>query len=349
MAITGRDVKVSVRGSAGDPGHPHRSWKAIRGMIEGAGLGAGARARAIDIFRRLAEAEASIHGVSVDDVQFHEVGAVDSIVDIVGAALALDYLSPVRVTSRPIPLGRGFTRCTHGVLPVPSPAALRILAGAQVEDGGVEMELCTPTGAAIAASVVDEYRQLPAATVAGSGYGVGDRKLDDRPNLLRAILFEPEAPDCTDTAGIVLEANIDNMPPEWCGHLLERLFATGARDVWFTPIIMKKGRPALTLSVLCAAEDAERLGDTMFAESTTIGLRYRSVGRRVLGREVVEVETQYGPIAVKLALDGERVVNAAPEYESCRAAAQRCRVPLKEVYAAALTAYRSLAEAARAG
>lgn len=345
MAIEGCDVKVRIPDAQPEAGHHHHHrWRDIRSMIEGATLAQGARGRALDIFNRVARAEAKLHGVELEEVQFHEVGAVDSIVDIVGAAVALDYLSPTRVTSRPIPLGHGTTRCAHGVLPVPAPATLEILRGASVEDGGVAMELCTPTGAAIAASCVDAYTPTPAAAVIAVGYGAGDIQLDDRPNHLRAILFESATEDEAEREAVVVEANVDNMPPEWCGHLMDRLFAAGARDVWYSPIVMKKGRPALTISALCAPAKLEVVGGVLLAESTTIGYRYYRAGRRVLGRRFIEVETRYGRLTIKQALDGEVLVNSAPEHDVCRAAAERHNVPLKEVYAAALAAVHNLAD-----
>jgi uncharacterized protein (TIGR00299 family) protein len=351
MGIVARDVKVVVPSPQGDhwgdhAGHSHRSWRSIRGMLESSTLDDNVKRRAVRIFERVARAEGRLHGKPPDEVAFHEVGAVDSIVDIVGAAVALEYLAPARVTSRPVPLGRGKTRCAHGTLPVPSPAAVAILAEAEaaVEDGDAELELCTPTGAAIIADTVSGFGGIPAARIIAAGYGAGDAQLEDRPNLLRLLLFEPAPARELDREAVVLEANIDNMPPEWCGYLMERLFAAGARDVWYTPIQMKKGRPALTVSTLCAGSDREAVGAVLLAESTTIGLRYHHVGRRVLAREHVEVETPYGGIRVKVAREGERALNAVPEYEDCRAAARRSGAPLKEVHAAALAAYRNLAD-----
>jgi len=326
--------------------HGHRTWASIRALIERSGLGEPVKRRALDIFGRVARAEARLHDRPEDEVAFHEVGAIDSIVDIVGAAILLEHLAPARITSRPVPLGHGFTTCAHGRLPVPAPAALAILAeaAAPVEDGAADLELCTPTGAAIVASCAEAYGQLPAAPVLAAGYGAGDSTLPDRPNLLRVVVLESQPPDPAELEAVVLEANVDDMPGEWSGHLLERLFAAGARDVWFTPIVMKKGRPALTVSALCAADHLNVVGDVLLAESTSIGYRYRRVGRRTLTRGMVEVETAYGRLRLKVSRDGDRVLNAAPEYEVLRVAAARHGVPLKEVHAAALAAYRALAE-----
>jgi uncharacterized protein (TIGR00299 family) protein len=340
MGIEGCDLTVEVSQPAAGG---HRHWSGIREMIQRADLPAGARQRALSIFGRIARAEARLHGVDEEQVHFHEVGAVDSIVDIVGAALALEWLSPARVTSRAVPTGGGgTTRCEHGPLPVPAPATLQILAEARadVQRGGADRELCTPTGAAIAADSVEAYLPLPAGQVLAVGYGAGDDVLQDRPNLLRLILFEPAPVDEAEHDAVVLEANIDNMSPELCGHLMQQLFDAGARDVWFTPITMKKGRPALTVSALCAASLLDAVGSALLQESTSIGLRHHRVGRRTLSRAIVEVDTPYGRLQLKVASEGERQLNVSPEYESCRAAAEEHGVPLKEVYAAALAAYR---------
>ena len=281
----------------------------------------------------------------MDDVHFHEVGAIDSIVDIVGAAICLDHLDPASVSCRTIPLGHGTVRCAHGVLPVPPPATVEILAGASVETGGAEMELCTPTGAAIVQSCAPAFGPLPPGRLLGVGYGAGDRELPDRPNQLRLLLLDPGPTDTAessaDYSATVLEANVDDMSPEGTGYLMERLFEAGARDVWYTPIVMKKGRPALMISVLCAHEDAARSSEILFAETTTIGLRQHRVDRRTLAREIVRVTTTYGEVEIKVARDGERVLNAAPEFESCRELARRHGVPLKEIHAAAASAYRA--------
>lgn len=345
--IEGCDVKVIIEEGGEEGGHPHghRSWREIRELLERSDLEASVKRRALDIFTRIARAEGRIHGMPVEEVSFHEVGAIDSIVDIVGAALALDYLAPALITSRPVPLGHGTVKCAHGVFPVPAPAALEILAGAQVTDGGLDVELCTPTGAAIVASCVESFGELPAGVLIGVGYGAGDSDLEQRPNHLRAILLEPRTSGSAEAMGVI-EANIDDMPPEWCGHLTELMFEAGARDVWYTPIVMKKGRPAITLSALCTSSRREQISTVLLEQSTSIGLRFYQVERQTLARRIVEVETPYGRLQIKVALDGQRVINASPEFEICRAAAKRLGVPLKEVYAAAITAFRNLPKGA---
>jgi hypothetical protein len=326
--------------------HAHRSWRDIRVMLQ-EHLADDVRDRALAIFTAVAEAEASLHGMTIEDVAFHEVGAIDSIVDTVGVAAALAWLQPRRITARPVPLGHGHVHCAHGRLPVPSPAALEILtrAGVPVEDGDADMELCTPTGAAILATQAEAFGPLPPLRPRAIGYGAGDDDPADRPNLLRVVLGEPwpaagRGHDEADAEAVVIEANIDDMAPELCEPLLEALFAAGARDAWLQPIIMKKSRPAFTVGALCSVGAREDVARALFTHSTSIGLRMRTVERRVLGRRTVRVATPYGRLPVKLAEQGGEVLNAAPEYEPCRQAAARAGVPLKEVYAAVIAAYR---------
>lgn len=322
-----------------EPGHGHRSWREIRGWLDR--LDGDAGRRALAIFGRIARAEAKLHGMTEDDVAFHEVGAMDSIVDVVGAAAALAWLAPARVTCRPVPLGHGFVGAAHGRFPVPSPAALEILreGDAPTEDGGAEFELTTPTGAAIAVASAGAFGPPPSGRPVAVGYGAGDRDPPDRPNVLRAIAYEAGSAATAETL-LAIEANLDDMNPELTEPLCEALFAAGARDVWVEPITMKKGRPALKLGALCDEARRDAVADAILRESTTIGLRFWPVARRVLERQDVIVPTPYGDVEVKLARDGGRVVNAAPEYESCRAAARRSGAPVKEVYAAAIAAYR---------
>ncbi|HEY2749003.1 MAG TPA: nickel pincer cofactor biosynthesis protein LarC [Polyangia bacterium] len=317
--------------------HPHTHYRDIKAMLE-QHLGGDVRARALAIFERIAIVEARLHGVAVAEVAFHEVGAVDSIVDIVGAAAALAWLRPARVTSRRVPLGGGTVDTAHGRLPVPAPATLELLAGAEVEAGG-DSELTTPTGAGILAASVSAYGAMPSLRVVGVGWGAGDRELGDRPNLLRVVagIASGAAASSTDEVAVV-EANIDDMNPELCEPLLEALFAAGAVDAWFTPIIMKKSRPALTVAALCPPALRDAVAGALLRESTTIGVRFSSHARMVLPRRTVEVDTPWGKVPVKVAGEGENV-NAAPEYEACRAVAVAAGVPVKRVYLAALAAF----------
>ncbi len=305
-------------------------------MLDGA-LAGDVRARALAIFDRIAAVEARLHGVSVEEVAFHEVGAVDSIVDIVGTAAALAWLAPSRIAARRVPLGGGSVMTAHGRLPVPAPATLELLAGAAVEAGDErEGELTTPTGAAILAASATEYGPLPPCTVVAVGWGAGDRQLADRPNLLRVVAGRP-GPEA-EPPFTVVEANIDDMNPEFSQPLLEALFAAGAVDVWFQPIVMKKGRPALLVGALCPFDRRDGVARAMLRESTTIGVRFHAVERTVLARRVVAVDTPFGSIPLKIAGEPD-LENAAPEYEACLAAARAHGVPLKRVYLAALAAF----------
>jgi uncharacterized protein (TIGR00299 family) protein len=351
-ALVGTDVKVRVGEIGHGHGHghgtdeeghghghvhgEHRHYGEIRTIVHGATDGR-TRELALAIFDLIAVAEAKLHGVPLDDVAFHEVGAVDSIVDIVGAAAALAWLAPASVSATPLALGHGTVATAHGLLPVPAPATLEICraAGAPTHDGGAAFELTTPTGAAVMAAVVQAWGPMPPLRVRAIGWGAGDREMADRPNLLRAVVGETAA--AGDTV-VQVEANLDDMSPELCEHVAERLFAAGALDVWWTPVVMKKSRPALVLGVLAPTGRREDVLATILRETTTLGARFGEVGRRTLERRVEEVATPWGTVAVKLGLLAGEVVNVAPEYESCRARAREHGVPLKDVFAAAIAA-----------
>lgn len=324
-----------------DDGHAHYHYADIRQRIARAPLSEGTRARALDIFDRLARAEAKLHGTSVDEVAFHEVGAIDSIVDIVGTAAALDWLAPASVTCASVAMGHGTLTCAHGVLPVPAPAALEVLreAGGVMADGGVAKELCTPTGAAILAASVTRWSPPPTGRPLAVGWGAGDVDLPDRANVLRLTVMEPAAGAAQTVWQI--DANIDDMSPELTGAATDALFAAGALDVWWTPITMKKGRPALLLSALADTAKRDEVIAALLRETTTIGVRYAELSRTVLARQIVEVDTRYGRIPVKVALDGDAILNVAPEYDACAAAARAHGVAVKLVFAAALAAYEA--------
>ncbi|HEY0191706.1 MAG TPA: LarC family nickel insertion protein [Kofleriaceae bacterium] len=329
-------------GDHGHGDHAHYHYAAIRRRIAEAKLTPGTRGRALDIFDRIARAEAKLHGKTVDDVAFHEVGAIDSVVDIVGTAAALDWLGAPSITCTSVAMGHGTFTCAHGVLPVPSPAALEILrdAGGVMADGGAARELCTPTGAAVLASAVTGWTPAPTGRPIAVGWGAGDAELADRANVLRATAIAPVAQPSAGPGGVwQIDANLDDMSPELCGPAIDAVFAAGALDVWWTPITMKKGRPALMLSALAEAEARDAVTRAILRETTTIGVRFAPRERTVLARSFREVQTAYGPIAIKLATDGDTVVNAAPELEHCLAAARRHAVPVKRVFAAALAAF----------
>jgi len=330
----------------GESAQPERTYAEIRTIIERATLPDGARALASRAFRILAEAEAAVHRAPLDEVHFHEVGAVDSIVDVVAAAVALDFLG-AEVVASPLPMGRGFVRARHGVLPLPAPATVLALRGVPTVPADVDFELVTPTGACLVAAAATRFARWPAMRPDRVGWGAGARDLPDRPNALRAVLGAPLAieratpadGDATfDAPFVVLEANVDDTTGELAAFSVERALAHGALDAWTTPIAMKKGRPALQISALARRASLEELARVLLAETTTLGVRWRPVARFERPRRMVTVDTPYGAIPVKIA-DGDGIApNAAPEHDACREAALRHGVSLREVYAAALAA-----------
>ncbi|MBN1209018.1 MAG: nickel pincer cofactor biosynthesis protein LarC [Myxococcaceae bacterium] len=314
--------------------HPHRAYTDIRELIEAAEtLSPKAKARALEVFRAIGEAEAKVHGVSIDEIHFHEVGAVDSIVDICGAAVVLELLGDPEVYAAPPPLGSGTIRVAHGNMPIPVPATLELLKDVPVRFEGVG-ELTTPTGAALL-KVLARIGHPPDFIVERVGYGVGTKDFKDRPNVLRASLGRAE----DKAEGLwVLEANLDDSTPQLLGYLVERLLAAGALDAWVTPVVMKKGRPGHLLSVMVEGGRREVVMEVVLRESTTLGVRFHRVERHALERDWVEVETPWGRVRVKRGLRDGEVLNAHPEFEDCRRVAEEAGVPVKQVMAAALAA-----------
>ncbi|MFO0576726.1 MAG: nickel pincer cofactor biosynthesis protein LarC [Polyangia bacterium] len=333
--------------SAHEPhaGHAHVHYAQIRRMLEQAGLLPDVLRRSLEMFDRIAQVEAGLHGVAVADVAFHEVGALDSIIDIVGVAAALSWLRPARVVCRSVALGGGTVWSAHGRLPVPAPATLALLTpcGAPVESGGAQVELTTPTGAAILAAHVSAWGAVPPMQVLAVGHGAGTRELPDRPNLLRVFAGREvsEAESARPDRCVVIEANIDDMSPQLFEPLLDGLLQAGARDVWLVPVHMKKGRPGVIVGVLCDPGLRPALTARLLRESTTLGVRSYEVERSILLREHVTVSTPFGAVAVKLGRDPQtgEIWNVAPEYEVCRERARAAGAPLKEVLAAAIAAY----------
>ena len=315
-----------------------RDYSQIRSMIENSPLTDAVKSNSLRAFRILAQAEAHIHSCSLEQVHFHEVGGIDAIVDIVGSALGLEYLGIKNITSSPLPLGRGFVTCSHGRLPVPAPATLRILQGVPVYGTEISHELVTPTGASIIASVAQGFGALPDMTVRAIGYGAGQRDFSERPNLLRIIVGSDShrAPGKSEAMLEdqieIVETSIDDMNPELFGHLMHRLFEDGALDVYWIPIYMKKNRPGTMLQVLCKIEHREKLIHRILTETTTLGVRYYPSRRRLLGRETVEVKTSYGVITAKRIQDPQGNIRIIPEYEVCREIAVEQNVPLRIVY-----------------
>jgi hypothetical protein len=328
--------RARVSGAEGD--HPHRDLAAVRALIDRAGLPADAHHRALAMFERLAQAEAAVHGTTPERVTFHEVGAVDSIVDVVGVALALDHLAPDRISASPAAVGSGWVDSQHGRLPLPAPATLELLRGLPLRGQAVAAELTTPTGAAILATQVDRFGAWPAMRLRAIGNGAGSRRLADRPNLLRIALGDSDAVELEDE--ILIEANIDDMNPEIYTHLIDRLLAAGAGDAWLTPVQMKKGRPAMVVAALCSTGRLAAVEQTLFSESTTIGLRRQPIDRRKLERRQAAVATPWGRVRIKVAGEAGRILTAAPEYEDCRTLADEAGVALREVYDAARAAWR---------
>lgn len=315
-----------------------RTWAYLRGALGEADLPAPVRERSLAVFGRLAEAEAQIHRKPVDQIHFHEVGAVDAVVDIVGSALLLHELGITEVWASAVATGTGLARSEHGVLPVPAPAVLELLRGVPIYSGGVAAELTTPTGAAILAATADRFTELPPMRVAAVGYGAGSRQHDELPNLLRVVLGERTESGAAGDSGLVLEANLDDMNPEIAPWVLDRLFEAGAADVWFTPIHMKRGRPGVTLSVLCAPGTDAAVRELLWRETSTIGVRGLPVRKWMLERRVIAVGVPGGKVRVKLGLDDGRVVNLAPEYADCARLAGETGRPLKDVMARAQAA-----------
>jgi uncharacterized protein (TIGR00299 family) protein len=311
--------------------HKHRHLSDIRKIIEGSGLSEAVKQRAVQIFTRLAEAEARVHNEPVDHVHFHEVGALDAIIDVVGAAICFDALKIDRFICSPLHVGSGMVKMAHGQFPIPPPAVTELLKGVPFYATDIKGELLTPTGAAIITTVCSEYGPIPQMTPDVTGYGAGTREYEYFPNVLRVLIGETEGDSATEERLWMLETNLDDASPQIIGHVMDRVLELGALDCFFTAVQMKKNRPGVLLSVLCGREEKSAVMKLLFMETTTLGVRSYEVSRRALERSVVRVETQYGPIDVKVAhLDG-RVVNEMPEFEQCREAASRANVPLKIV------------------
>jgi pyridinium-3,5-bisthiocarboxylic acid mononucleotide nickel chelatase len=315
-------------------GHPHRHLKPILAMIDKAAISDRAKQNANNVFRRLGEAEASVHGVPIEKVHFHEVGAIDSIADIVGACVALDLLDVGEVHISAINVGSGTVNTEHGLLPVPAPATAALLEGMPIYARGPQVELTTPTGAALASTLSLSFGSMPAMSIGTIGYGAGDRDFKEQPNVLRVLVGESRNV-AESTVVSVLEANIDDSSPQVLGYALERLLEAGALDASFSPLQMKKNRPGALLRVIARPEHQEKLAGIIFAETSTLGLRVYTAERRVQERKFVTVETEYGSVRVKVSGQG----SFAPEYDDCRELARKHDVPLLKVLTAAQQAY----------
>lgn len=317
---------------------PERTWRSIDELLVGAPLAREVRALARRIFRRLGDAEAEVHGIPIERVQFHEVGAVDAMVDVVGAAACFAHLRG-EVVASPLPLGRGRTDSRHGPLPLPAPATLLCLRGAPTVDAGIEGELVTPTGAAIVSVVAERYASWPSLVPSAVGWGAGVRALPDRPNALRAVLGAPLRDTSAPCARVaLLEANVDDLTGEQAAHALEALLEAGALDAWAAPVTMKKGRPGLVLAALAAPGTEDLLAGVLLRETTTIGVRRSSVERTERPRRVESVETRWGAVPVKISEGPWGPPQVKPEHDACAAIARAHGVPLRQVAAEALAA-----------
>ncbi len=310
---------------------PERSWKEIRELIRQSGLDSGVEEIGLKIFSRLAEAEGKIHGIASDKVHFHEVGATDSIVDIMAAAIGCRELKIDSFYFSRIPLGRGVTRSRHGPIPLPGPATLELVKGLPVQWIDLAAETVTPTGAAIVATLGSRFGEAPGMTVEKIGYGAGQKEFPDRPNLFRVVLGTDEAASKQEEM-VVMETNIDDMNPEIYDYVLDRLFAAGARDVFLSPIQMKKNRPGTLLRVIAEPPYREKLANILFRETSTIGVRYYPVGRMILKRTSKTVKTRFGPVKVKVIEEPDGTKRATPEYEDLRRIAQAKKIPLRVLY-----------------
>jgi uncharacterized protein (TIGR00299 family) protein len=340
MGISGTKVKVDIEnhfnhahGHSHEPNqdHVHRTFSVIKDIINNSSLSPEVKSTSISIFEKVAVAEGKIHGKPANEVHFHEVGAVDSIVDIVGAAICYHYLKPYKVLCSRVELGGGFVNCAHGKFPVPAPATAEILKDIPVSTGTVQFETTTPTGAAILATLVDEFSDNHNLSFSKTAYGLGHRDLEI-PNVLRVHSGENDSSDefLHESANII-ECNIDDMPAEHFEIIIERLLENNAQDAWLTPIIMKKSRPATKLSVLCAQKNVRQLSEIILKETTSLGVRVTPVKKTMMHRTLKMVKTKYGSFDVKLGLKNNKAVKYKPEYDQCKAAAIKYNIPLRDI------------------
>jgi uncharacterized protein (TIGR00299 family) protein len=344
-------TKFQVRGEEGCDGHhrhaqgggvatethAHRTLTEISTLIDGSRLSAIGKDRAKALFARLGEVEGTIHGTPADKVHLHEVGSLDSIVDIVSTVHALELIGAGRIVASPLNVGSGTIRSAHGLYPVPAPATVRLLEGVPVYSGTQRAEMVTPTGALLITSYATEFGGIPAMKVAKIGYGAGARSFEDTPNVLRVLIGDADA--AVPQSVVVIESEIDDMNPQIFGVVMDKLLAAGALDVFYTPIQMKKNRPGTLLSVIATPGSREPLTATIFRETTTIGVRYREMTRECLDRETQTVTTPFGPVRFKVARRNGEILNASPEFEDCVNLANQHGRPIKEVQAAAIKAF----------
>jgi pyridinium-3,5-bisthiocarboxylic acid mononucleotide nickel chelatase len=334
----GHEHHHQTHGGVATEAHAHRTLTEIYALIDGSRLSAPGKARAKALFARLAEAEGAIHGTSADKVHLHEVGALDSIIDIVSTVHALELIGADRIVASPLNVGSGTIRSSHGLYPVPAPATVRLLEGVPIYSGTQRAEMVTPTGALLITEYATEFGGIPAMKTSRIGYGAGARNFEDTPNVVRVLIGESDASVSSHTV-TVIEAEIDDMNPQIFGVVMDKLLAQGALDVFYTPIQMKKNRPGTLLSAIATPATRETLTATIFQETTTIGVRYRDMTRECLDRESQTVNTPFGPIRFKVARRAGDVLNAAPEFDDCVRIANATGRSVKEIQAAAIKAW----------
>jgi uncharacterized protein (TIGR00299 family) protein len=335
--ISGTKVDVLIKGQNSDNQqdsdlHNHRTLSDIQKIINKSNLNDNIKNLSLKIFGKVAEAEAIIHDKNINDISFHEVGALDSIIDIVGAAICIDYLKPDKIYSSTVELGSGFAHCAHGTLPAPAPASVEILKGKPVRRGTVQYEATTPTGAAILAACADEFTDIVNFTIEKTGYGIGNKD-DSIPNVLRVYMGSDITADSTGRiSSSVIECNIDDMNPEYYDYIIDSLFDAGAKDVYITPIIMKKSRPAVKLSVLCDLGTEKKIEEVLFKETSSLGLRKYTVEKIALDRRIEHIKTEFGEVRVKSGFYRNKLIKSKPEYEDCIRIAKEKNIPINEVY-----------------
>lgn len=308
-----------------------RNLETVRKIIQDSDLIKTIRDKGVQVFEKMARVEGRIHGISPENVHFHEVGAVDSILDIMGVLIGIEYLEIGSLFASHIPLGSGFAKTAHGTIPIPAPATLELLKGVPVFDSGIEHEMVTPTGAALLKTLAVSFGAMPPMIVREVGYGVGKRDLSERPNLLRILIGDEQLEQEVETV-VILETNLDHTNPEWVGYLMDRLFDAGALDVAFCPIQMKKNRPGIQVQVICQPNQRESLMGILFRESATLGIRFRYTQRKVLKRSAAEVDSPWGTIKVKKVANRDGSFCFQPEYDACREVALKNDVSLREIY-----------------
>ncbi len=325
--ISGTKAQVSVEKSS----HPKtRKYSDIKKLLANSDLSSASQKNAQEIFKRIARVEAAIHKTTIEKIHFHEVGAVDSIVDIVGGVVAIESLKLDRICASPLNVGEGSVQCAHGYLPVPAPATLKLLKGVPIFSSGIKKELTTPTGAAMIGFYADSFGSLPTMKIIDDGYGAGDHVIPEMPNMLRAVLGEVHGEPGEEL--VMIETNIDDMNPELYEGAMDSLFKVGALDVFLTPVIMKKSRPANKISVLSTESDRQALIEILLQETSSFGVRYYKVGRTVLEREMKTVKTSWGSIKVKIGKLNGKIIQASPEYGECKKLSIKKKIPVKYIY-----------------